>query len=88
MLGINPIWGGGGGVQHPQPKISSKTLKLAPKYPQISWLFLFLYDLSEKQKNSFFHSDFGCLEGWVANTPPTTQRIFSTPPLIGLIFKH
>ena len=33
----------------PLPKISSKTLKMASKWPQISWFFLFLYDLSEKQ---------------------------------------
>ena len=31
------------------PKISSKTLKMASKWPQILWLFLFLYDLFEKQ---------------------------------------
>ena len=57
---LNPIWG----VKPPLPKNSSKTHKMASKYPQISWLILFLYDLSEKQKFFLvFHSDFGCLEG-------------------------
>ena len=45
---------GGRGSTPPLPKISSKTLKMASKWPQILWLFLFLYDLSEKQKNSFW----------------------------------
>ena len=31
-----------------------KTPKMASKWPQISWLFLFLYDLSEKQKKFGF----------------------------------
>ena len=44
-----------GGVQPPPLlKISSKTLKMASKWPQISWLFLFLYDLSEKPKKIFW----------------------------------
>ena len=61
---FNPIRDGGW-------KISSKTLKMASKWPQISWLFLFLYDLSEKQKNFLvFHSDFGCLEGGGGEHPP------------------
>ena len=48
--------------------ISPKTLKMTSKHPQISWLFQFLYDLSDKQ-NIFlvFHSDF---EGGVGNIPP------------------
>ena len=40
----------GGGVQHPP---SENQLKMASKYPKKLWLFLFLYDLSEKQKNGF-----------------------------------
>ena len=53
MIVFNPIWGGEGVFNTPLPKISSKTLKMASKYPRISWLFLFLYDLSEKQ-NVYF----------------------------------
>ena len=45
---------GGGCSTPPLLKISSKTLKMASKWPQISWLFLFLYDLSEKQKKIFW----------------------------------
>ena len=55
---------GGGRSTPPVPKIISETLKMASKYPQISWLFLFLCDLSDKQNFfCFFHSDFGSLEG-------------------------
>ena len=67
---INPIWGGEGCSIPPLPKISSKTFKMASKYPQISWLFIFLYDLSKRQKNGFFTVILGVLKGVVANTPP------------------
>ena len=36
---INPIWGGGCSTP--------KTHNMASKHPQISWLFLFLYNLSD-----------------------------------------
>ena len=50
---------------------------MASKYPQISWLFLFLYDLSEKQKIFWeFHSDFGCLT-YIFNPVPNRVKIFS-----------
>ena len=65
------LLGTGGVFNTPLPKISSKTLKMASKWPKISWLFLFLYDLSEKQKKILvFHSDFGCLEGGGGKHPP------------------
>ena len=71
----------GGAVEHPLPKISSKTLKKASKWPQISWLFLFLNDLSEKQKKIlFFHSDFGCLEGGSGKPPRHLTYIFNPVP--------
>ena len=43
------------------------------KHPQILWLFLFPYDLSEKQKKIYlvFHSDFACLEGGGGDPPVT-----------------
>ena len=45
------LGGGGGGVFNiPLPKIS---LKMASKYPQISWLFLFIYDISERHFFAF-----------------------------------
>ena len=46
---FNPIRDGGCSTP-PLLKICSKTLKMASKWSQISWLFLFLFDLSEKQK--------------------------------------
>ena len=70
---INPIRDGG--------VFNTKTLKMASKWPQISWLFLFLYDLSEKQKTNLgvFHSDFGCLEGGGGEHPPLPLNVYFQP---------
>ena len=54
---------------------------MASKYPQISWLFLFLYDLSEKHFFFVFHSDFKCLEGG----GDKHHFLFVSFPQIGLI---
>ena len=61
-----------GGDQHPLPKISSKTFKMASNYPQISWLFVLLYDLSEKHKRFFGFSQWFWVFRWGARTPPHT----------------
>ena len=61
----------------PLLKISSKSLKMASKYPISSCLLPLLYELSENQKKHFlvFHSDFGHLE--VANNPQYLPHIFN-----------
>ena len=58
-----------------------QTLKMATKWPQISWLFLFLYDLSEKQKDFLvFHSDFWCLDGGGGEHAPPLNVYFQPRP--------
>ena len=57
----------------------SKTLKMAPKWPQISWLILFLYDLSEKQKKKFVFSQWFWVfrRGWWQTPPHHLTYIFN-----------
>ena len=72
---------GGCSTPPPLPKITSKTLKMASKWPQFLFLVLFLYDLSEKQKNFwFFTVILGVKKGVVANTPSYLTYIFNPVP--------
>ena len=66
----------------PPAQLGIKTLSLLiilTLFHQISWVFLFLYDLSEKQKNLFFGFSqwfWVFWRGGVANTPRHLTYIF------------
>ena len=55
-------------------RVNPKTLKMASKYPKISYFYMTY--LKSKKK---IHSDFGCLEGGVMNTPPQPLNVYFQP---------
>ena len=61
-------------------KINSKTLKMASKYPQISWLFYFYMTYLKSKKWLVFHNDFGCSEGGGGKPPRHLMYIFDPIP--------
>ena len=59
------------------------TLKMASKWPQISWLFLFLYHLSEKQKFFFAFSQWFWVfrMGWWRTPSPPRHLTYIFNPV-------